>query len=244
MTSALILGAAAITIALTRDTASATSTMVGCGGSAPRLTVQGVGQASGSPNSLDFEADVSVNGQSSEAALALDNTTTSSVIQAIEATGVKSSDIQTTDLTINPNYSYPNGNSVITGYGVTNSITVTISKLTDAGSAIDAATTAGGDAVSIGSLNFTQTDPSKLQDRARQDAVRQAVTHAGAMARAAGQRLGSVCSITDQSSLNQNIEEPLQFAPAGASARVPLEGGTQQASAQVSLVYELEQQGP
>jgi uncharacterized protein len=237
---AVLLGAAALSIALTRQAASATPTQ-GCGGSTPRLTVQGVGQASGSPNSLDVDAQVSINADTAAQALALDDTTTNSVVQAIEATGVKSTDIQTTDLTINPNYSYPNANPVITGYDVSNSIAITITKLADAGTAIDAATTAGGDALSIGSLDFTQVDSRKLQDRARQDAVRQAVTHAGAMARAAGQRLGVVCSINDQSSLYQGVQVPVAAGPLGNSAaRVPLEGGTEQASAQVTVVYELE----
>jgi hypothetical protein len=239
--AAVILAAAAVTIAATRDPASAAPSIAACGSSTPRLTVQGTGQASGTPDSLDFDAQVSVNASSAAGALAQDNATTSSVVQAVEATGVKSADIQTTDLTINPNYTYENGDSILTGYGVTNSLAVTLSELADAGSAIDAATTAGGNALSIGSLNFARSDPRTLEDRARTDAVRQAVTHAGAMARAAGQRLGAVCSLTDQSNLSQGTFEP-EASSAGLSnaAEVPLEGGTQQANAQVTLVYELE----
>jgi uncharacterized protein YggE len=237
----VLLAAAAITIAATRDPASAAPALAACGGSTPRLTVQGSGQASGTPDSLDFDADVSVNAASAAGALAQDNATTSSVVQALEAAGVKSTDIQTTDLTINPNYDYENGRSVLTGYGVSNSLAVTVDTLSDAGSAVDAATTAGGDALSIGSLNFARSDPRTLEDRARTDAVHQAVSHAGAMARAAGQRLGAVCSLTDQSNLT-----PVTFGPEASSAglsnaaEVPLEGGTQQANAQVTLVYELE----
>jgi uncharacterized protein YggE len=238
---AVVLAAAALTVAATRGSASAASSTPACAGSTPRLTVQGTGQASGRPDSLDFDAQVSVNASSAASALAQDSTTTSSVVQAIEAAGVKSRDIQTTDLTINPNYTFTKGNSIITGYGVTNSLAVTVRRLADAGAAIDAATTAGGNALSVGSLTFAQSDPRTLEDQARRDAVRQAVTHAGAMARAAGQGLGVVCSLTDQSSLSQGVATPEQFGPLNASAAsVPLEGGTQQASAQVTLVYELE----
>ncbi len=177
--------------------------------------------------------------------MAQDNATTSSVVQAIEAAGVKSQDIQTTDVTINPNYTFTNGHSIITSYGVTNSLAVTVRQLASAGAAIDAATTAGGNALSVGSLTFVRSDPRTLEDQARRDAVRQAVTHAGAMARAAGQGLGAVCSLTDQSSLNQGITTPEQFGPlnSASAATVPLEGGTQQANAQVTLVYELEPLG-
>jgi hypothetical protein len=236
----VVVAAVGLTVAATRDAAAAAPTVVGCGSSTPRLTVQGTGQASGTPDSLDFDAQVSVTAGSAASALAQDSATTSSVVQAIEAAGVKAADVQTADLTINPNYTYPDGRTVISGYAVSNSLSVTVTKLATAGSVIDAATTAGGDALSVGFLNFTRADPRTLEDQARRDAVRQAVTHAGAMARAAGQRLAGVCSITDRSGLDQG---PIAAASDGAlfqgAANVPLEGGTEQASAQVTLVYEL-----
>ena len=240
--AAIVLGAAALTVAATRNPAGATP--ASCGGSTPHLTVQGTGRASGTPDSLDFNAEVDVTGPSAQGGLAQDSDTTSSVVQAMEAAGVKKADIETTDLTINPNYIFTNGRSIISGYEVTNSLAVTVRNLGDAGSVIDAAITAGGNPLSIGSLTFSRSDPRTLEDRARTDAVRQAVAHAGAMARASGQRLGAVCSVTDQSALEPGVVEPLTTAPSlGAAANVPLERGTQQVSAQVTLVYGLEPLG-
>jgi hypothetical protein len=233
-----MIAAAALIVAATRDSAAA-APPVACAGS-PRLTVQGAGQASATPDSLNFNAQISVNGSSAQGALAEDNTTTRSVVQAIEAAGVKAADVQTTDFSINPNYTYTDGQSILSGYGVSNSLGVTVRKIADAGSIIDAATTAGGNALSVGSLNFAQTDPRRLEDRARRDAVRQAVTHAGAMARAAGQRLGPVCSLTDNSGVTEHVPILGPLAQAASPNSVPLEGGTQQASAQVTLVYQLE----
>lgn len=237
--TAVAIAAAALVVVVTRQPASAASGAQ-CGGGVPHLTVRGQGSATGRPDSLQFQAEVSVSASSAQGALAQDNQTTAAVVSAVEAAGVRAKDVQTTDLTINPNYSFVHGQSVITGYGVTNSISVTVTKLAAAGSAIDAATGAGGDALSVGSLSFGRTDPRTLEDRARSDAVHQAVTHATAMAKAAGQRLGAVCSLNDQSGLTSPA--PLQYGALAASAdatSVPLEGGTQQASAQVTLVYEL-----
>jgi len=236
--AAALLAAAALAVAVTRTPAAAAP--AGCSGSTPRLTVQGTGQASGSPDSLAFQAEVDVTASSAQGALSQDDLTTQSVVQAIEGAGVPAKDVQTTDLTINPDYSYSHGQSVITGYSVSNNISVTVTALGKAGSVLDAATTAGGNALSVDSLNFARTDPRTLEDRARVDAVRQAVSHAGAMARAAGQRLGPVCSLTDQSGLTTS-PEPLNYGPlaSAAKASVPLEGGTEQANAQVTLVYSL-----
>jgi uncharacterized protein len=237
---AVLLAAAALVVAVTRAPASAAARPPDCGGSSPHLTVQGTGTASGPPDELDFQAQVSVNAASAQSALGEDSATTSDVVRAIESAGVKAKDVETTGLSINPNYADENGRSIISSYGVTNSISVTVGQIAQAGSVIDAASSAGGNDVSIDGLSFAEADPRMLQDRAREDAVRQAVTHASAMARAAGERLGGVCSLTDQSGISE--PQPLlngAHAAAGASAP-PLEGGTQQASAEVTLVYALE----
>jgi uncharacterized protein YggE len=237
--TAVALGAGALSVALT-DSASATSAQPSCAGSAARLTVQGSGRSTGSPDVLDFQAQVTVDAASAAAALSQDNETTTAVVAAVEFAGVRAKDISTTNLTVNPTYSYSDGSSVITGYEVSNSIAVSVRKLATAGSVIDAVSSAGGNALSIGSLNFTQTDPRRLEDRARQDAVRQAVAHAAAMARASGERLASVCSITDQSTVYPVYMSPLSAGVAnGAAHSVPLQGGTQEVTAQVTLVYAL-----
>lgn len=241
---AVVLAVAALVVAVTRDQASATTQPPGCGGSSPHLTVQGTGQASGAPDELDFQAQVSVNANSAQSALSEDSVTTADVVAAVEAAGVKAKDVQTTGLSINPNYAYQGGRSIITGYGVTNSISVTVGRIAQAGSVIDAASAAGGDDLSVDGLSFVQADPRTLQDRARQDAVHQAVTHAASMARAAGERLDGVCSLTDDSA--PSVVEPLgidQPFSASSATAPPLEGGTEQASAQVTLVYALEPSG-
>ena len=103
-------------------------------------------------------------------------------------------------------------------------------------------TTAAGNATRIDSLTFSIEDPRAIEDSARTDAVRQAVTHAPSMAGAAGERLGPVCSLTDNAtSPSPNYNDNLQFAAPSAAASVPLEPGTQQASDQITMVYALEQ---
>ncbi len=231
---------AGVAVALSRGAAAATAP--GCAGGVAKLTVQGQGTASGTPRLLDLDADIQANGSSAQSALGQDNSDTAAVVAALEAQGVAAKDIETTNLNVSPNYEEIHGQSVISGYGVDNSISVTIRHLATAGRVIDAATTVGGDALSIDSLQFALSDPRVLQDEARHDAVTQAVSHAGAMAAAAGQRLGPVCALTDDSSATEP-PTPLRLSAgfnASAAASVPLEAGTEQATAQITLVYALE----
>ncbi len=160
---------------------------------------------------------------------------------AFEQGGVQARDIQTSDVSIEPSYS---NDGVITGYEMTNVITAQLHDLATAGSVVDAVTTAAGNAARIDSLTFSIEDQRTIEDRARADAVTQAVSHARSMARAAGERLGPVCALTDDSDNGSDDVYPnsIGAAPeASAASSVPLEPGTQQSTGKVTLVYALEQ---
>jgi uncharacterized protein YggE len=211
-----------------------------CGGGTPTLTVHGTGLATGTPDLLTLTMGVSVSGATAQAALSADNTSTTAVIAALTAGGVKKKEIQTTGLSIQPSY---NQTGALTGYTVDNTVVAKITDFATAGSVIDAAAGAAGNSVRIDSLSFSIADPRALEDQARQDAVHQAVSHAGSMAAAAGERLAGVCSLTDDSTTSGGTTErfaPVASAAAGSTA-VPVEAGSQQATAQVTLVYALAQ---
>jgi len=239
---ALLLGGAGLGLALTTAGATTPVQAAGCGSSAPRLTVQGTGQASAAPDVLTAVFGFSTTAGSSGAALAANNAQVNEALSALAANGVARSDMQTTGLTLQPQYAYPKGVPTLTGYQVTNTVTATLRNTATAGAAIDGVVNASGDAAQIDSLTFSFGDPAQVEDRARADAVHQAVAHAGAMAAAAGRRLGPVCSLTDdtQPSLFPQAFGADSAATAKQSTPVPVEPGTQVQTDQVTMVYALE----
>ncbi len=212
-----------------------------CAGTSPKLTVVGTGLTTGTPDILTVSVGIDVTDPTAQAALADDNTKATAVTTDLTQGGVAAKDVQTSGLSINPQY---NSNGVITGYEVTNTLTATIRSFATAGSLIDSMAGAAGNATRLDSVNFSVEDTRGLEDRARTDAVRQAVSHARSMALSAGERLGPVCSLTDQSQ-TYNYAPPGPFALGAASAgtdkaaAVPLEPGSQQQTAQVTMVYAL-----
>jgi uncharacterized protein YggE len=211
-----------------------------CGGSSPKLTVQGTGLATGTPDILTVDVGIDVTDPTAQEALADDNTRATAVTAVLTQGGVAAKDIQTTDVSVNPDYS---DKGVITGYEVSNTLTAILRNFATAGSLIDSVAGAGGNATRLDSLNFSVEDTRSLEDEARNDAVHQAVSHAKSMAVSAGERLGPVCSLSDQSQID-NYEEPFASAaglPSGdkAAAAVPLDAGSQQETAQVTMVYSL-----
>ena len=213
-----------------------------CGGHAPELTVHGTGLATGTPDVLTLTLAVDVSGPSAQTALSSDNASTAAVIGSLTGDGVARRAVQTTGLSVQPTY---NKTGALTGYAVSNSVVARLHDLSTAGQVVDAAAGAAGNAVRIDSLAFSIQDPRRLQDRARQDAVHQAVGHAGTMALAAGEHLGPVCSLTDNSSVSPGVTYGANAVEGAvlAPTSVPLQVGTQQASAQVTLVYALERRG-
>jgi hypothetical protein len=242
---ALIVGGTGLGLALTAGASTPGPAPSGCGGSQPRLTVQGTGQAGGTPDLLTAVFGFSTIAASSQAALNQNNGEVNQALLALSGNGVAKADVQTTNLTISPQYVYPKGVPTLTGYQVTNTLSAKLRDMQKAGGALDAVVNATGNAATINSLTVSFANPAHVEDEARVQAVHQAVSHAAAMAAASGRRLGSVCSLTDNT-------QPSVFAPgvgyaasagsdAAQSTAVPVEPGSQNETDQVTMVYALTQ---
>jgi uncharacterized protein len=241
--AAVVLAAVALGVAVDNGRPATAAAKVACSPTAPKLTVQGTGQSTVTPDLLTVSVEVDASAATAAAALAADNQAAEAAVAAFKGGGVESRDISTSGLSLQPQYAYPRGGPVLTGYQVANAITATISKVAGAGSVIDAVVASAGNALKINSISFSESDPGAVDDQARARAVEQAVAHARAMAAAAGRTLGPVCSLTDQTQLP--VQDQDQYAlseptSAGNAAAVPVETGSQTESAQISLTYLLE----
>jgi uncharacterized protein YggE len=243
LAGAAAFGVGALVIAGCNSSTTSTADAPSCVPGSARLTVQGTGLATGTPDTLTVDVEISVTEATAQQALADDNVKAAAVVAAFTAGGVTKPDIQTTGLSVQPNYTFADGSEQLTGYGVDNTVTAMITNLTTAGDVLDAVSAAAGDAGQIGSATYSIRDPRNLEVQARTDAVHQAVSHAQTMAAAADERLGPVCSLTDTTPTTQFTPEFNAAAgtveKAALPAPVPLEAGSQQANAQVTIVYSL-----
>jgi uncharacterized protein YggE len=188
----------------------------------------------GTPNQLVLAMGVQVNGPSVGSALARANDAVSHVTAALRARGVAAADIETSGLSIWPNY--PANSQAPSGYAVSESLTATLNSLAAAGAQVDAAVHAGGNATTVSgiSLNLTDTGPLLAQARAR--ALTDATAKAAQYAKALGEPLGPVVSITDQA-YTQPLPVYAAEGSAAAKASVPISPGTQQLSVSITVVF-------
>jgi uncharacterized protein YggE len=201
---------------------------------AGRITVTGSGNVTGTPNQLVLDMGVQVNGPSVGSALARANDAVNHVTAALRARGVAAADIQTSGLSIWPNY--PDNSQTPNGYSVSESLTATLNSLAAAGAQIDAAVHAGGNATTVSDISLNLTDTSALLAQARARAVADATAKAGQYAKALGEPLGPVVSITDQAS-TQPVPVFAAQSAAAAKPSVPISPGTQQLSVSITVVF-------
>jgi len=198
-----------------------------------RITVTGTGTVNGTPNQLTLDMGVQVNAGSVGSALSSANDAIGRVTAALNSSGVAASDIQTSGLSISPNY--PSGSQVPSGYAVGESLTATLTNLSNAGTQIDAAVHAGGNATTINGISLNLTDDSSLLAAARAQAVADAQAKATQYAKALGEPLGPVVSITDQSPTQPVTQYPMSSA--AASRGVQISPGSQQLSVSITAVF-------
>jgi uncharacterized protein YggE len=123
------------------------------------------------------------------------------LMTALRNSGVDEKDIQTQRFRIDQRTRWDNikDEEIITGYEVTNTVTVKIRDIENAGSIVDAAVKAGGDYIRINSYTFTVEDPTEYHDEAREKASEDAKDKAEKLARQNGVRLGEPTFISESS---------------------------------------------
>jgi uncharacterized protein YggE len=206
----------------------------------PRTVVMtGTGRTVGVPDELRFSVSVGLVRPSLETALDDANATMRRVLATLDRLGVRTSDVQTTGLSMNAVYDYPvSGPPTLRGYHVGQRATVLVRDLRLGGRAVSAVVAAGGDDVRVGSLGLQIADPDALLARSRQAAVKEATSKAQQYADATGQTLGSVLSVREVH-VTPVAPRPLDFARAtlGDAAPVPIRAGQDRLAVTVRIEW-------
>jgi uncharacterized protein YggE len=207
------------------------------------VTVTGVGHVAVVPNQLAFDLSVSVLRDDLDQALDDGNTAMQSVVDTLKTSGVAEKDVQTTDLSMNPEYTKKKGQPVqLRGYRVSQTVSVTVEDLSKASDIVTAALNAGGSGVRLNGLRLQVADPDGSLEPARTAAVEQARSKAEEYAADAGRELGDVVTISEVNNQSYGPQDGLSFqrsAVDAASAAFPIQAGQQDLTANIVVVYEL-----
>lgn len=202
------------------------------------ITVTGEGSTEAVPDMATLSIGVTTVGDTAAASLQANSTAMQAVIDRLKAAGLADRDLQTTGLSVNPNWTGYDSSSTsgptISGYTAANILTVRIRALEGLGAALDAAVTDGAN--TLNGLSFGLADPRPAMDGARKAAVADARAKAELLAEAAGVNLGRVMTLTEGGGYGAPV--PMYKAEAALSA-VPVQQGEVSYSASVTIVYEI-----
>jgi uncharacterized protein YggE len=197
------------------------------------ITVTGVGRVDTTPNEAQFSLGISSEATTASGALSANAAQMRRLIAALKAVGVAAKDIQTQDMSVGPDYSERGEPE---GFVAGNTVSVRIRDLNRAGAILDAASRAGANNVSGPTLARSNRDG--LEAKALEEAVADARKRAEALAAATGVGIGQVTAISEST---QSIgPEPMYRASLDTVAKAPIEPGTQEVQATVSVTFAIE----
>ncbi len=198
------------------------------------VTVTGEGTVSAVPDNAVIRLGVSSQGKTARAASDANAKEMTAVIAAIKESGVADRDIQTTSLSLQPQYdANKTGAARLIGFQANNQVTVKIRDVSGLPAVLDRAIAAGANEMS--GIEFVVSDQAKLLDQARSAAIVDALRKAELYANAAGMKVGRVMSISEEGS---SAPSPT-FKAMRAGSAVPIAPGEQTLRAVVKVSYEL-----
>ncbi|MDO8902271.1 MAG: SIMPL domain-containing protein [Phenylobacterium sp.] len=175
----------------------------------PIVNITAEGRSDRAPDLAMFNAGVVAQAKSAAEAMRANTARMNAVVAALRRAGVAERDIQTSALTLQPQYHYPqpvrsqDGTTEvmapeapsIIGYEARNTVTVKLRRIAEMGRLMDAMVSAGANQVD--GPHFSVEQPDAAADEARADALQKARARADLYARQAGFRTARLLTISE-----------------------------------------------
>lgn len=160
------------------------------------LDVSAEGRTTRVPDLAIVQAGVTTQAPTASEAYTQANAKMARVIAALRAAGIAERDIQTSTMSLQPQYrDRENQAPVIFAYQATNTVTVRFRDLSKAGPILDILVREGANTIS--GPNLTLSQPDAAMDEARVDAVKKARARAELYAQAAGLKVDRILLISE-----------------------------------------------
>ena len=235
LTAALLTGAAALPASAQgfgADTADAAFR-------ATTLNLSAYGESKAVPDLATITLGVQTDAPTATGALSANAAQMTKVVAALKKAGIAERDIQTSNLSVNPQYVYvQNEPPKLNGYQASNQVTIQVRDLAKLGQTVDATVNAG--ATNVGGISFGLSDPQAAEDKARLDAVKALQAKADLYARATGYKIVRLVSLGEGGGYTPQPPMPMMMRANMAKAdSSPVSVGELNVRIDVSATYEL-----
>lgn len=209
------------------------------------LPVTAVSEIKMAPDTATITAGVLTTGKNASETATENAAKMTAVFDALNRASIPRSQIQTTQLSLSPQYDYETKKKPrIKGYIANNIVTVETQDLNKITPIIDALVSA--EANNVRSVQFSLSDPDAAKAKVLEEAIKKARAKAQLIARSAGVTLGQLQSINVDSGgyspYNRNYDEIVVTGGGGGGGggvSTPVSQGELTVKATVNLVYEM-----
>ena len=158
------------------------------------LNVNGIGAIKASPDMARITLGYVNEDKTAKASQENNAKVSNEIISMLKDLGIAEKDLQTTDYSINPVYTYyPDKDPVIRGYQTSHMLSVAVRDLTKIGSVIDVAASAGANRFQ--NIVFDIADKESLKFQAIEDAMKDARKKAEAALKPEGEKILQIVSV-------------------------------------------------
>ena len=205
--------------------------------SGTRLDVVATGEVMRVPDIARIGAGVVTQAPTATAAIAQNARQMASMRAALRAAGIADRDIQTSTISLQPEYRYvENQSPVLTGYRASNEVSVRFRDIADTGRILDALVAQGANQINGPMLSLDK--PEEAMNEARTAALTSARARAELYARQLGKRVGRILSISEAGGFHAP-PQPMMQAMARDAASTKIDPGEQAVSVSLSVSFEL-----
>jgi len=232
---ALALGAVAMPATLSaQQTVTAVPVLAGT-----RLDISATGEVTRVPDLAIISAGVQTLQPTATAAIEQNAARMDRVRAALRRAGIDDKDIQTSSISLNPEYQYDqNRPPRLTGYRASNTVNVKFRDLKRTGAILDALVAEGAN--TINGPNLTIDKPESALDEARTRAIANGRARAELYARALGMQVVRLLSVSESGGYAVPPPMPMvMMAERAQAADTKIDPGTQQLQVSVSMSFEL-----
>ena len=233
--AALMLGAVALPAAAQAQQASITQSIAGT-----RLDVSATGDVTRVPDIAIITAGVVTRSATAKSALQQAATRMDRLIAALKRAGVEDRDIQTSNINLNPEYTYANNQPPkLNGYTASNQLTIRFRDIANSGAILDALVAEGANQINGPSLTIDK--PEAALDEARARAVAAGRARADLYARSLGLRVARVVSVSESGGNYPSPPPmPMMMEARAQAADTKIVPGEQKLSVTLAMTFELQ----
>jgi uncharacterized protein YggE len=203
------------------------------------LSVSAQAEAKRVPDVAAISAGVVTQAIDANAAMRANAVQMDKVMGAIKAAGIAERDIQTSSVSLNPQYKYvENQNPTITGYQASNTVNLKVRDIGKLGKVLDVLVASGANQVNGPSFEIDQPEP--VYDEARRGALDKAQARAAMYAKTLGMRVRRIVSISEGGGFRSPTPMPmLAMAKASDRSETTVSPGEAAVSVNLDVVFEL-----